>query len=219
MTIKIGVASQKGGVGKSTICRLIAREYAKSGWSVKIADLDVSQGTCFDWQSRRMSNHITPEVPVERFSSVSQALKFSHVYDPIIFDGKPYATSQTLEIAKEVNLLILPTGLALDDLRPSVLLAKELCENKGIPKGKLAFAFCRTGDSDVELGEAQTYISESGYSYLDGAMPEKGGYRRASDLGLSPTETRFPSLNKKADILAQSIIDKITKLQTETEVA
>jgi chromosome partitioning protein len=35
MTIQIGVASQKGGVGKSTICRLIAREYAKAGWTVK----------------------------------------------------------------------------------------------------------------------------------------------------------------------------------------
>jgi len=218
MTIQIGVASQKGGVGKSTVCRLIAREYAKAGWTVKIADLDVSQGTCFDWQSRRMSNHITPEVPVERFSSVSQALKFAHVYDLIIFDGKPYATSQTLEIAKAVNLLILPTGLSLDDLRPSVLLAGELC-NKGIPKGKLAFAFCRTGESDIELLEAQTYISDAGYSYLDGAMPEKAGYRRASDLGFSPTETRFPTLNKKADILAQCVIDKVTQLQTATEVA
>jgi len=218
MTIQIGVASQKGGVGKSTVCRLIAREYAKAGWTVKIADLDVSQGTCFDWQSRRMSNHITPEVPVERFSSVSQALKFTHVYDLIIFDGKPYATSQTLEIAKAVNLLILPTGLSLDDLRPSVLLAGELC-NKGIPKGKLAFAFCRTGESDIELLEAQTYISDASYSYLDGAIPEKAGYRRASDLGFSPTETRFPTLNKKADILAQSVIDKVTQLQTATEVA
>jgi chromosome partitioning protein len=218
MTILIGIISQKGGVGKSTLSRLIAREYAKAGWAVKIADLDISQGTCYDWQSRRMSNQVTPEVPVERFSSVSQALKFAHVYDLIIFDGKPYATSQTLEIANAAHLLILPTGLSLDDLHPSVLLAGELC-NKGIPKSKFAFALCRIGDSDVELAEAQSYIRDAGYSYLDGAMPEKTGYRRASDLGLSPTETRFPTLNSKADVLAQSIIDRITQLQTETEVA
>ena len=218
MTVLIGTISQKGGVGKSTLSRLIAREYAKAGWTVKIADLDISQGTCYDWQSRRMSNQITPEVPVERFSSVSQTLKFAHIYDLIIFDGKPYATSQTLEIAKAANLLILPTGLSLDDLRPSVLLAGELC-NKGILKSKFAFAFCRIGESDIELAEAQRYISDAGYNYFEGAMPEKAGYRRASDLGLSPTETRFPTLNRKADILAQSIIDKITQLYTETEVA
>jgi chromosome partitioning protein len=48
-------------------------------------------------------------------------------------------------------------------------------------------------------------------------MPEKTGYRRASDTGRAPTETRFPTLNKKADILAQSIIDKITALTPDTE--
>ena len=48
MALVIGVVSQKGGVGKSTCARLIAREYAYAGWDVKIADLDVSQGTSFD---------------------------------------------------------------------------------------------------------------------------------------------------------------------------
>ena len=37
MALKIGVVSQKGGVGKSTLCRLIACEYARNGWNVKIA--------------------------------------------------------------------------------------------------------------------------------------------------------------------------------------
>jgi chromosome partitioning protein len=218
MTIHVGIVSQKGGVGKSTLCRLIACEYAKAGWSVKIADLDVAQGTCYDWQSRRMSNKIEPDVPVERFGSISQALKFSHVYDLMVFDGKPYATSQTLEIANTANLLILPTGLALDDLRPSVLLAGQLAA-KGISPEKLTFAFCRIGESESELHDAMQDIQTAGYSILAGAMPEKTGYRRASDTGRSPTETRFPTLNKKADILAQSIIDKITALTTDTESA
>jgi chromosome partitioning protein len=216
MTIHVGIVSQKGGVGKSTLCRLIACEYAKAGWSVKIADLDVAQGTCYDWQSRRMSNKIAPDVPVERFGSISHALKFSHVYDLLVFDGKPYATSQTLEIANAAHLLILPTGLALDDLRPSVLLAGQLAA-KGIPQEKVTFAFCRIGESESELHEAMRYIQAAGYTILAGAMPEKTGYRRASDTGRAPTETRFPTLNKKADILAQSIIDKITALTPDTE--
>jgi chromosome partitioning protein len=90
---------------------------------------------------------------------------------------------------------------------------------KGIAPEKVVFAFCRIGESEGELLEAQQYITDAGYSYLAGAMPEKTGYRRASDLGRSPTETRFPSLNKKADILAQSIIDKITLLAADTENA
>jgi chromosome partitioning protein len=218
MAIHVGIVSQKGGVGKSTLCRLVACEYAKAGWGVKIADMDVAQGTCFDWQARRLSNKLTPDVPVERFGGVNQALRFSLVYDLMVFDGKPYATSQTLEIAQASSLLILPTGFALDDLRPSVLLAGQLI-GKGIPADKLTFAFCRIGESESELMEARGYITDAGYSVLEGAMPEKTGYRRASDLGRSPTETRFPSLNKKADILAQAIIDKITRLTADVEYA
>jgi len=41
MALVIAVVSQKGGVGKSTCARLIAREYAQAGWNVKIADLDL----------------------------------------------------------------------------------------------------------------------------------------------------------------------------------
>ena len=39
MAIFLGIVSQKGGVGKSTLARLVAREYAEAGWDVKIADL------------------------------------------------------------------------------------------------------------------------------------------------------------------------------------
>ena len=46
---------------------------------------------------------------------------------------------------------------------------------------------------------------------LEGELPERTGYRRASDSGLSATETRFETLNEKADRLTQSLVDKITK--------
>ena len=36
---KVAVVSQKGGVGKSSIARLIAREFAANGWRVTIADM------------------------------------------------------------------------------------------------------------------------------------------------------------------------------------
>lgn len=39
-TTVIAVVSQKGGVGKSTIARLTARELAANGFNTLIADLD-----------------------------------------------------------------------------------------------------------------------------------------------------------------------------------
>ena len=211
MATVIGMVSQKGGVGKSTLARLIAREYAGAGWTVKIADLDVSQGTSFNWQARRLQHGIEPAISVERFGTVEQALKQKNHYDLLILDGPPHSTAGTLRIANEADLLVLPTGLALDDMEPSCLLAHELVK-KGTPKAKLAFAFCRVGESEQEIAEARDYITQAGYRVLAGNVPEKIAYRRASDEGKTLTETRFGSLNHRGDQLAQSIVDLVTKL-------
>jgi len=72
---------------------------------------------------------------------------------------------------------------------------------------------CRVGDSTPELQEAKEYILASGYLLLEGAIPERTGYRRAIDTGRALTETRYPTLNQKADKLIQSIVDSLEKLQ------
>jgi chromosome partitioning protein len=204
----VGIVSQKGGVGKSTIARLLAREYANAGWQVKIGDLDIAQGTSFNWQARRLRNDVKPIVPVERFGTVEQALRVADHYDLLILDGPPHSSAGTLRIAQASDLVLLPSGLALDDLEPSVLLAQELTQ-KGIPAGKLAFAFCRIGDSDAELAEAHRYVNQAGFRALQEAMPERVAFRRAFDQGRSATETPFVSLNDRADAIAQSIINLI----------
>jgi chromosome partitioning protein len=208
----IAVVSQKGGVGKSTLARLIAREYANAGWSVKIADLDISRGTSFNWQARRLQHEVEPVIAVERFGSVEQALKAAPLVDLMILDGPPHSTAGTLMLARAADVVILPAGLALDDLQPTVLLAHELV-GKGISREKLAFAFCRVGDSAPEISEARRYIVEAGYRALSGSIPEKIAYRRASDGGRALTETRFPTLNQRSDELVQSIINVASKLR------
>ncbi|MDQ2832357.1 MAG: phosphonate ABC transporter ATPase [Acidobacteriota bacterium] len=164
----------------------------------------------FNWQSRRLQAGIEPVIPVERFGTVEQALKTGSHYDLLILDGPPHSTAGTLKIAAASLLTILPTGLSLDDLEPSVLLAHEL-RKREIKAAKIALS--RVGDSESEIVEAREYITEAGYRVLAGSLPEKTAYRRASDEGRSLTETRFPSLNKRSDELAQGIVDLITQMQ------
>lgn len=213
MTFIVAMVSQKGGVGKSTLARLLAREFAAQGWNVKIGDLDISQGTSFQWRTRRLQTKIEPDVPVEQFGSVDKALALADQYDMLILDGAPHSTSATRAIAQASHLTVIPTGLSLDDLPPAVVLAHDLVK-QGVPRDKIAFAMCRVGDSAVEIEEARAYLGEAGYDILPGALPEKTAYRRATDEGRALTETRYESLNHRAEELAQGMVDRISQLST-----
>ncbi len=209
MSYIIGFVSQKGGVGKSTLARLVAREYAANGWNVKIADLDPGQGTSFKWHNRRLQSKIEPDIAVERFRSVERALPSSEHYDLFIFDGPAHSNSGTLAIAQVSNLVVLPTGLSVDDMEPAVLLAHELV-GQGVSKDKIVFSFCRVGESEAELTESLSYVVLAGYSALEVPLPERTAYRRATDEGKALSECRFPTLKKKADDVAQCIMDRLS---------
>jgi chromosome partitioning protein len=211
MALVIAVVSQKGGVGKSTCARLVAREYAQAGWNVKIADLDVSQGTSFDWHVRRLQQNLKPSLAVERFGTVDQALKAKAHHDLIVLDGAPHSTASTLKMVEASTLAVLPSGLSLEDLKPQVLLARELVK-KGVKKQKLIFALCRVGESETLHQSAREYIRQAGYTVLSGSLPEKIGYLKAAEEGRSVTETRFATLNERAAEMVQGIIDLATKL-------
>jgi chromosome partitioning protein len=215
MSLIVSMVSQKGGVAKSTLARLLAREFAAQGWNVKIADLDISQGTSFQWRARRLQAQVEPDVPVEQFGNVDKALHLADQYDMLIFDGAPHSTSATRAIALGSDLTVIPTGLAIDDLQPAVTLAHDLVKH-GVPRDRIVFALCRVGDSAPEIEEARNYLQQAGYSILPGALPEKTAYRRASDEGRALTETRFPSLKGRAEELAQGMVDRISQLSAKT---
>jgi len=212
MAIRLSALSQKGGVAKSTIARLIAAEYARNEWDVLIADMDLSQGTSYRWQQRRLQADITPDIAVQQFRRVKTALDVGENFDLVIFDGAPHSDRQTLELAQVSDLVILPTGIALDDLDPTVRLAYELIE-KGIKKEKLAIVFCRVGNSEVEYQEAVDFFRSTAFFLLSGFLPERTAYRRASDTGRAASETTHKSLNKKADEIVQAIIDRIEEVK------
>jgi chromosome partitioning protein len=213
----IGMISQKGGVGKSTLTRMMAREFAEGGMSVKIADLDTQQQTCTYWAGRRAENDVTPEIQVQGFASVKSAIEDAARFDAYILDGKPNASEQTFEVAKVCDLVVIPTGQTVDDLHPGVVLAHTLVK-KGLPLHKIAFAMFKTTGSERENNAARQYLKQAGYIVLDGEVPVSTGYGSASDMGKAITETSFKTLNGKAATLAQSVIDMIAEM-SERKVA
>lgn len=212
MAYMIGVVSQKGGVGKSTIARALAVAYAKAGWSVKVADLDINQGTSFEWQKRRLQAGIEPVVPVEVFATVTQARRVEAHHDLLIFDGAPHATQGTVEIAKIAGMVILPTGLSLDDLLPTVLLANTLVSKHGIQPERLAIALSRAGESSRELDDARAYLSGTPYHILSGHLQEKTAFRLAQDEGRSVIECKWQRPREQAEQMVDAIISRFELL-------
>ena len=208
MAAIVAFVSQKGGVGKSTLARALAREAAAGGLRVKVADLDTQQGTSVDWHRLRLSQGIEPVVSVEAFATAAQALAAAENFDLLIIDGPARTSQATLEIARTADLVVQPSGASRDDLIPAVREFHALVK-AGVPRGRLVYALNRIG-TPAEEASARIYLEQAGYNILDGCLRDRPAYRQAQNAGKAITETQYTQLNEQADTLIQSLIDRIT---------
>ncbi|HWB48161.1 MAG TPA: ParA family protein [Stellaceae bacterium] len=203
----IGVVSQKGGVGKSTLCQLIAREAASQGKAAKILDFDTKQMSSVDWVRERLQRDVEPAVEAEPTKDVRKALKLNRDYDIILLDGAPGTPKRTADMVSACDVIILPTGASRADLVPTLALARRIVDMKHAGAGPF-FALCRVL-TEPEVAEARSMIGMAGFTTLDGELIERPGYRAAQNLGRSASETAFPSLNAKAKKLARAVLDQL----------
>jgi chromosome partitioning protein len=71
----VACASQKGGVAKSSLARLLSREFLAFGRPVLPAGRDVPQANSLERARRRNAAGILPGVAVEHCEGLKQALK------------------------------------------------------------------------------------------------------------------------------------------------
>lgn len=204
----ISLISQKGGVGKSTLARLLAVEIAKAGWRVKIADLDPAQGTATKWKARRDVAGFQPDVAVEKFRTVERAIKEAEHFDLMILDGPAHAEKGGKVMAQASDLILIPTGYSLDDMEPQIEAAYEL-EEAGIASEKILFVFCRAKGSNAEDAAARSYLRKARLIALDPVLPELASIRQGHAEGRAASEVPFPKVQEKAVSVAQQIVDKL----------
>ena len=216
----IGVVSQKGGVGKSTICRLLAREFAKAGWRCRIADLDIGQGTSANWRRRRTDAGLSPAIDVQAYGRLEDALGAATALDVLIIDGLPHASRQTADIAEASDLILIPTGASQDDRDPALMLAAELVRDLKVDRARIALAMCRIPTAaKAYLAHAYHELAASGCKVLTAALPEQAGYAEALNKGQALSETRFHKLNLQARDFAQEVINALSAARSEKAAA
>jgi chromosome partitioning protein len=209
MAVVVGLISQKGGVGKSTLARALGAVVAHAALKVRIADLDPQQHTTVEWERMRGENRLAPSLDVRGFSTVVQAMAGMADDELLIIDAPARAGRRTLDIAKAADLIIQPTSGSIDDLRPAIVLFHDLVQ-AGIPKERLVLALSRTlaaGEEDA----ARSYIGKAGYEVLAGAIPERAAYREAHNRGQAVTEAKGRAQGP-VEHLIEALFDKVHAL-------
>jgi chromosome partitioning protein len=201
----IAFASQKGGVGKSTLCRALAVEAIRAGLKTIVSDLDAAQGTVYEWAKDRAKLGLEPPVTVRLCRTAAEALDGAGEVDLLLVDGPAKADVETLALARVADLIVQPCGGGLDDLRPAIRTFNGLID-RGVPRDRLLMALVRVG-SEAEASNARDYLEVAGYACANGWLPERLTYRTLHNAGQSITEAKIPGLRSAAEMLVQSIID------------
>ena len=200
----VSLVSQKGGVGKSALARVMAVEFSRAGWDTKIADLDPAQGTAARWKMRRDQAALEPDVAVEKYRTVERAVRDADRHNLLILDGPAHAERGGLIMARASDLVIMPTGYSLDDLEPQVEAAYEL-EEAGIEPKNILFVFCRARGSATEDAAARGYLRKARMTVLGPVFPEMPSIRQGHAEGRAATEIPFPGVVEKVTGLVQAI--------------
>ena len=79
---------QKGGVGKSTLARVLAVKAAHEGRRVLLGDFDLEQLSCIEWSATRLRNGIEPDIEARAFKSLKKLRKTVENFDLVVVDTR-----------------------------------------------------------------------------------------------------------------------------------
>lgn len=209
MAYTISFVSQKGGTGKTSLARTLSAEIIRAGKKPYLADLDTQQASSAEWSTLRSELGQSPDVTADEIKSVREAQNLSKGSDVLIIDGRPAASSQTLEAAQVSDIIVIPTSNSFDDLKPSVALAHSLAD-AGIPENKIRFALSLIS-TDAEARNSREWLEATGYTVLPGHILFRPSWRKCAEEGTALTETKFKSVNESARPFFDGLIKQINK--------
>ena len=162
------MVSQKGGVGKSTLCQLIVREAAAGGKSAKILDFDIKQTSSTDWVGARLENGLDPVIEAEPIKNIGKALK----QNGYIIGSRRRAGSPQRTAEADLRLVISPQCMRAG-LVPTLALARRIAEI-----------------TSPNVRSSHYAGPDSGWAWMLAPRPGSGSRRLAGELVDSPAIVR-----------------------------
>lgn len=205
MGLVISCIGQKGGGSKSALARSLAVGFSKAKWKTVLADLDVFQRTSMNWTKRREEARLSP-IECGLFNRVDAALRLRDQCDMLIIDGRPAAETTSLDLALNSDLVLVPCSPSIDDIQPSLELARELVQ-KAVSKDKIFFVISKTGSKNDALLAMET-IKAWGFNVLSSYIRFQTAYGKALDTGRALQEASPLTLRLEA----KSVIEEIAEI-------
>lgn len=103
----IGVLSQKGGVGKTTIAVNLAATFAKSGQRVLLVDAD-PQGSALQWSAARDADPLFSVVGMAKSTLHRELPDIAKDYDIVVIDGAPRVNELGRAAILASDLVLIP---------------------------------------------------------------------------------------------------------------
>ncbi|ECB1886206.1 hypothetical protein EVG80_15285 [Salmonella enterica subsp. enterica serovar Mississippi] len=214
MSYVMSFLSGKGGVTKTTWARATGVKFTQDEWVVGGLDIDTAQTSFMEWQQRRLESGHKPLFHIEAGTPLDLVrMKAEERFHLIIVDGAAYGSVDSVQVAKESDLIVVPCRFSKDDMNSAVKTMHSLVA-KGVPPERFCVVFSGVPEqrTAANYAAAHAYMSKTPYFIASGYVEQMNSITDAQNEGLAMNEVRFRTVREKIDLVMNSIVDRLDHL-------
>lgn len=183
---QIGVTSEKGGVGKSTLAWHLSGALAggKSGGKARrrvvLVDEDSRVGSCLEWARAAQGRGEHLPFTVTAPEGAQAALEGGADFLVVDSEGRP-PLADLVEMARSLDLVLLPTGTTRPEIVSTIRLWGELQDAGAADRVRVVVTRAApVGRAGLEARDA---LRGAGLSVMDTVVRRLAAYERAAEVG------------------------------------
>ena len=184
----IGVLSQKGGVGKTTIAVNAAATLATRGRRVLLVDAD-PQGSSLAWSSARDRNPLFPVVGMAKPSLHRDLPEIAKDYDVVVIDGAPRVNELGRSAILASDTILIPVQPSPYDVWAAAFTVQLIREAQQFRESLTAAFVINRKIVNTAIGrDVASALDHFGTPVLPGHLCQRVVYAESASQGLSVVE-------------------------------